>query len=117
MSAPEPVISADSRICEIEACYADIDPKFRDSRPKAIFDEQAGAMLEIADLGLKVPMGPVCTGGLEMSRVMWATDFPQSDGTHSYTRDVIEQVTEGLSADDRNRILRGHAAALYGIAL
>ena len=63
MSAPEPVISADSHICEIEACYADIDPKFRDSRPKAIFDEQAGAMLEIADLGMKVPMGLVCTGG------------------------------------------------------
>ena len=63
MSAPEPVISADSHICEIEACYADIDPKFRDSRPKAIFDEHAGAVLEVADLGIRLPMGLVCTGG------------------------------------------------------
>ena len=63
MPQPEPLISADSHICEIEACYADIDPKFRNSRPKAIFDEKAGAMLEIADLGMKVPMGLVCTGG------------------------------------------------------
>ncbi len=63
MSAPEPVISADSHICEIEACYADIDPKFRDSRPKAIFDEHAGAVLEIAGLGIKLPMGLVCTAG------------------------------------------------------
>ena len=36
MSALEPVISADSHICEIEACYAEIDPKFRETRPKAI---------------------------------------------------------------------------------
>ncbi len=63
MSALEPVISADSHICEIEACYADIDPKFQDSRPKASFDEHAGAVLEVADLGIKLPMGLVCTGG------------------------------------------------------
>ncbi|MDG2306115.1 MAG: amidohydrolase family protein [Candidatus Binatia bacterium] len=63
MSDLEPVISADSHICEIEACYDDIDPDFRDRRPKAIFDEQAGAVLEISDLGLRIPMGLVCTGG------------------------------------------------------
>jgi len=63
MSATEPVISADSHICEIEACYADIDPKFRERRPRAIFDEHAGAVLEISDLGLRIPMGLVCTGG------------------------------------------------------
>jgi predicted TIM-barrel fold metal-dependent hydrolase len=63
MSTLEPVISADSHICEIEACYADIDAKFQDSRPKAIFDEHAGAVLEIADLGIKLPMGLICTGG------------------------------------------------------
>jgi predicted TIM-barrel fold metal-dependent hydrolase len=57
------------------------------------------------------------TGGLEMSRVMWATDFPHSDGTYPYTREVIEQVTEGLSAHDRNGLLRENAAALYGIVI
>ena len=63
MESLEPVVSADSHICEIEDCYADIDPRFRDRRPKAIFDENAGAVLEIADLGMRVPMGLVCTGG------------------------------------------------------
>jgi predicted TIM-barrel fold metal-dependent hydrolase len=63
MSALEPVISADSHICESEACYAEIDPKFRETRPKAIFDERVGAVLEIAGLGIRVPMGLVCTGG------------------------------------------------------
>lgn len=63
MTEVEPVVSADSHICEIEACYAEIDPAFRDRQPKAIFDENAGAVLEIADLGLRIPMGLVCTGG------------------------------------------------------
>lgn len=62
-ASPQPVISADSHICEIEACYADIDPKFKDAAPKQIFDEQAGAVLEIPSLGIRVPMGLVCTGG------------------------------------------------------
>ena len=31
----EPIISADSHIAEVEACYADIDPNFRDVRPRA----------------------------------------------------------------------------------
>jgi predicted TIM-barrel fold metal-dependent hydrolase len=63
MSAPQTVISADSHICEIEACYAEIDPRFKDRAPKAIFDEKAGAVLEVSDLGIRVPMGLVCTGG------------------------------------------------------
>lgn len=63
MSATESVISADSHICEIEDCYADMDPKFRDRRPRQMFDENAGAVLEIEDLGMRVPMGLVCTGG------------------------------------------------------
>ena len=57
------------------------------------------------------------TGGLEMSRVMWATDFPHSDGTYPHTRQVIEQITEGLSASDRDGLLRSNAAALYDIAI
>jgi len=63
MSPAEPVISADSHISETEACFADIDPRFRESRPRAIYDEQAGAVLTVPDLGLKVPMGLICTAG------------------------------------------------------
>lgn len=63
MSAVDPVISADSHICEIDACYEDIDPKFRDRRPRQAFDEKVGAVIQIEDLGIKVPMGLVCTGG------------------------------------------------------
>ena len=45
------------------------------------------------------------TGGLDLGRVMWATDFPHSDGTYPYTREVIDQVTEGLTPTARDALL------------
>ena len=56
-------ISADSHISETEDCFRDIDPDFEDKRPRATYDAQRGAVLEIADLGIKVPMGIICTAG------------------------------------------------------
>jgi predicted TIM-barrel fold metal-dependent hydrolase len=63
MSTAAPVISADSHISETEACFADIDPRFRDRRPRQIHDEKVGAVLRIPDLDIKVPMGVICTAG------------------------------------------------------
>ncbi len=63
MSTREPIISADSHVAETEEVFADIEPAFRDRRPRAIFDEKAGALLAIPDIDLKVPMGLLCTGG------------------------------------------------------
>jgi len=65
MNTLMPAISADSHISEIEECFADIDPAFEDRRPRQIYDEKRGALLEIPDLGIKVPMGIVCTAGRE----------------------------------------------------
>ena len=63
MSTGEPIISADSHVAETEEVFADIEPAFRDRRPRAIYDEKAGALLAIPDIDLKVPMGLLCTGG------------------------------------------------------
>jgi predicted TIM-barrel fold metal-dependent hydrolase len=61
--SPRAAISADSHISETEDCFREIDPKFEDRRPRAIYDEKRGAILEIADLGIRVPMGIICTAG------------------------------------------------------
>jgi len=65
MSKRPTLVSADSHVAEIEATYADIDPKFRDRRPREAFDEERGAIFEVPglDVPLKVPMGLVCTAG------------------------------------------------------
>jgi predicted TIM-barrel fold metal-dependent hydrolase len=59
----EAIISADSHIAEVEACYADIDPRFRDRRPRPADDPQVGAYFAIPDFPMKVPMGSVCRAG------------------------------------------------------
>jgi len=61
----ERYISADSHVAETEASFADIDPRYRDQRPRAIFDEKLGAIFHIEQLGMDipVPMGLICTAG------------------------------------------------------
>lgn len=100
MNTLEAVVSADSHICEIEACYEEIDPKYRDRRPRQIFDEKVGALLAIDDLGVRVPMGLVCTGGRppeDFGRaVTWEEIHPA--GYDSKERLAIQD-TEGVAAE------------------
>ncbi len=62
MSMPA-IISADSHVAEVEACYEQIDPKFRDQRPRAAEDADIGAFMRIPNLDIKVPMGALCRAG------------------------------------------------------
>ena len=64
MTSPHRLISADSHICEVEACYEQIDPKFRDRRPVAANDPDMGAFMRIPDIDMKVPMGALCRAGV-----------------------------------------------------
>ena len=64
--AIEASISADSHIAENEATYADIEARYRDSRPRADYvPERGGAVFSIPNLAMAqdVPMGLVCTAG------------------------------------------------------
>jgi len=61
------VISADSHISETEDCFREIESKFESRRPRQHYDEKRGAVLEIADLGVKIPMGIICTAGRDPS--------------------------------------------------
>lgn len=70
-------ISADSHISETEDCFREIDPAFEDKRPRAIFDDKRGAILEIADLGIKVPMGIICTAGRPPERFADPVDWDE----------------------------------------
>jgi predicted TIM-barrel fold metal-dependent hydrolase len=59
-------ISADSHVSEIDETYAEIDPRFRDQRPRAVFDaDRGGAIFTVPNLEMAsgVPMGLVCTAG------------------------------------------------------
>lgn len=50
------------------------------------------------------------------NRLMWANDFPHSDSTWPWSRDLLLRQTASLKEDVKLRILRDNAAELYGVA-
>ena len=49
-------------------------------------------------------------------RLMWANDFPHSDSTWPWSRDVIAEHTKGLTAQQSQWILRDNVRELYKLA-
>ncbi len=100
---PSFIISADSHVAENEAVYQDIDPAYRDRRPRAIEDERIGAGMAIPGMPIPVPMGMICTAGRPPEKI--GTPMPWSEvnpaGFDSSTR---------LEMQDRDGI---HAEVLY----
>jgi predicted TIM-barrel fold metal-dependent hydrolase len=93
-------ISADSHISETEDCFRQIDPAFEDKRPRAVFDEQRGALLEIADLGIKVPMGIICTAGRAPERFADPVDWDElHPAGHQPEARLAIQDEEGIAAE------------------
>jgi len=52
---------------------------------------------------------------VNIERIMWASDFPHGDGTYPHSQSVAEEVTEGMTPEQRQAIVYGNAAALYGL--
>jgi predicted TIM-barrel fold metal-dependent hydrolase len=48
-------------------------------------------------------------------RLLWANDFPHSDSTWPWSQDVLAEHTAGLRPEQREAILSGNVAELYGI--
>jgi predicted TIM-barrel fold metal-dependent hydrolase len=46
-------------------------------------------------------------------RVMWAQDYPHSEGTFGFTANAIQEILDVTSADDARKILGGTALKLY----
>jgi len=60
-----PLISADSHVAETEDCFASIEQKYQDRRPRnASSEETLGAFIEVPGLDMKIPMGSLCRAGV-----------------------------------------------------
>jgi predicted TIM-barrel fold metal-dependent hydrolase len=46
---------------------------------------------------------------------MWASDYPHPASTWPHSRRIIDEQTEGLSADLKQKLLSDNARALYGL--
>jgi predicted TIM-barrel fold metal-dependent hydrolase len=48
---------------------------------------------------------------------MWANDFPHSDSTWPWSQEMLAEQTAQLTAEQKQAILSGNVAELYGIDL
>ena len=62
------------------------------------------------------PVGLACKDFVDLSRVMWASDYPHCEGTFPESKSTIERMfTEYLTTDEILSVTRDNAANLYGI--
>ncbi len=52
---------------------------------------------------------------LDPGQLLWANDFPHSDSTWPWSRDLLKVLTANVDDATKARILRDNTAALYGI--
>lgn len=52
---------------------------------------------------------------LNWRRLLWANDFPHSDSTWPWSQEMLAEHTRHLTAEQKEAILCGNVAALYGI--
>jgi len=50
-------------------------------------------------------------------QLMWGSDFPHGEGTFPDTKEILDQLFDGVSVSDRDAMTSGAAAQLYGIKL
>ncbi|MBW2496053.1 MAG: amidohydrolase [Deltaproteobacteria bacterium] len=51
---------------------------------------------------------------VNLERVMWASDFPHGDGTYPHSQDVADDVTEGMTEEQKFAVVYGNGTKLYG---
>jgi len=78
-----------------------------DHRPSHYWHNNCYATFQSDPLGLKQ------LDIIGADRVMWATDYPHSEGSFGYGRETVRAVVDATSAEDARAILGGTAIKLY----
>ena len=55
--------------------------------------------------------------GMNAQRVLWASDFPHSDGTYPDSEKVIGELAASMSDQQSRWIFRDNAAELFGLTV
>ena len=84
------------------------DPQLK-HRPSYYWHTNCFATFQTDTVGLRL------LDSIGADRVMWAQDYPHSEGTFGFTANAIGEVLESASEADARKILGGTATALYGL--
>jgi predicted TIM-barrel fold metal-dependent hydrolase len=61
------------------------------------------------------PRGLAHRHELGVDRIMWSTDFPHPATSWPNSQSVVEKNFAGIPEDERDLIVAGNAARLYGV--
>ena len=50
-----------------------------------------------------------------VDNIMWGSDYPHQESTFPYSRQVVERILDGVSDEDRRKILRDNTVRLYNL--
>jgi predicted TIM-barrel fold metal-dependent hydrolase len=78
-------------------------------RPSHYWRENCWATFQVDPLGLRQ------LDLIGADKVMWATDYPHSEGAFGYGREAVRMVTDAAKPDAARDILGGTAARVFGL--
>jgi predicted TIM-barrel fold metal-dependent hydrolase len=61
------------------------------------------------------PRGLEYRHALGVDRIMWSTDFPHPATSWPNSQGIVEKNFEGIPAEERDLIVAGNAARVYGL--
>jgi predicted TIM-barrel fold metal-dependent hydrolase len=79
-------------------------------RPSYYWHNHCYATFQTDRIGLKL------IEQIGADRVMWAQDYPHSEGTFGYTADALTEITDVVSGADARKILGETALELYKLS-
>ena len=63
------------------------------------------------------PVGVAGRQHISADNIMWSSDYPHTVSTWPNSREVVERDLMGVPEDEKEKIIRGNAARLYGLDL
>ncbi|HEX4431438.1 MAG TPA: amidohydrolase family protein [Frankiaceae bacterium] len=82
-----------------------------DALPSQFFRTNCFASFQEDSLGIRL------RDEIGVETLMWGSDYPHTESTFPRSREVLEEVLQGVSDDERALITSGNAAELYSFAL
>lgn len=82
-----------------------------DTLPSDVFHENVYVSFQEDHIGIRL------RDVIGVNTMMWGSDYPHSESTFPRSQEIIDEIFEGVSAEDKAKIVSTNAADLYGFDL
>lgn len=93
----------------IYTAFPPIEIKRLNHAPSWYWANHCYATFSVDEVGLRL------LDRIGVDRVMWASDYPHSEGTFGFTRDSVQAVFDAMSIEDAQKVLGGTALKVFNM--